>query len=142
MTALRHIVAVSLLLTLCTACKDRKPSKRILSSTILEISDTSLSSASIPDTILLGRVKEGEIILKDVSILNRLNTPLLIKNIETDCGCLLFNFRREPMKPSESATFEMSFNSRGYYGRIEKGAAVIFNDKVEKQHFVVVANVE
>ena len=68
------------------------------------------------DTVSLGRLREGEVVVRRFSLHNTGKTPLVILSVETGCGCTEVEFPRQPLLPGERRPFSFSFDSRGFYG--------------------------
>ena len=52
---------------------------------------------------------------------------LLISNVSTSCGCTVSSFPKQPIKPGESATIDVSFDSKGRHGLQTKTISVFSN---------------
>lgn len=119
---MRSISLITLILSLacCVSCGRRTPIvKHSSSGTPIEVSD-SLIYAGVADTFNLGKVRRGEMIIKEFSIINAGNIPFIVSKADSDCGCMVSEYEKHPIKPKESMPFSVSFDSRGYYGYIIK----------------------
>lgn len=95
----------------------RKPARPSVSEgPVLALSDSLLRAGGACDTVSLGRLREGEVVVRRFSLLNTGKTPLVIMSVETGCGCTEVEFPRQPLLPGERRPFSFSFDSRGFYG--------------------------
>ncbi len=69
-----------------------------------------------PDTVHLGRMKEGEIIKSAFDIQNTTQEPLVIVSIRVDCGCARATFDTAPIMAGENRRVDFTFNSAGRPG--------------------------
>ena len=75
----------------------------------------------------LGSVKEGTIVNVEYTITNAGTEDLYITDVVTSCGCTAPNWLRTPVKPNESTTITLNFNSTGRRGLNTKEARVAGN---------------
>lgn len=75
-------------------------------------------------TINLGRVSEGESILKEITLVNDTDHPIIITNIDAGCGCILFEFSRKPIAAGESGDIKMRFFTVGLTGDVMRVAKI------------------
>jgi Protein of unknown function (DUF1573) len=78
--------------------------------------------------IELGTIYSGAVVRTPITIANTGNEPLRITSVRTSCGCTTVNQPKETLKPGESATFEVQFNSSGFRGHYTKYVYVQTND--------------
>ena len=78
-----------------------------------------------------GDLKAGETVAFSFEIKNTGNTGLLIKKLETDCGCIDVEYPKEKINPDDSAYIEVIFNSAGEVGRVYKTITVFTNAEEE-----------
>ena len=105
------------------ACGHRTPA-RVASGTVLEVSDSILLAAR-RDTFDLGRLREGERVVKEFALKNTDGRPFVVSRAESDCGCILSEYDRRPVLPGEHASLEVAFDSRGYWGYVLKRVEVL-----------------
>jgi hypothetical protein len=67
-------------------------------------------------TIDLGKCIKKQKYISIFSFVNNMNTPIIISNIETSCGCTIAKFEQKPIQPGEKSKIEVEFNAN------EKGA--------------------
>lgn len=76
----------------CFSCRSRGAATH-LPGTVLEVSDSSILSLR-RDTFDLGRLREGERIVKEFSVKNSGNVPFVVSSAESDCGCIVSEYDR------------------------------------------------
>ena len=74
----------------CFSCRSRGAATH-LPGTVLEVSDSSILSLR-RDTFDLGRLREGERIVKEFSVKNSGNVPFVVSSAESDCGCIVSEY--------------------------------------------------
>lgn len=112
-----------------------------LPGTVLEVSDSSILSLR-RDTFDLGRLREGERIVKEFSVKNSGNVPFVVSSAESDCGCIVSEYDRRPVAPGEYAPLGVSFDSRGYRGYLLKRVALTTTLRREPLVFYLEAVIE
>jgi hypothetical protein len=68
----------------------------------------------------LGTVYNGAIVRTPITISNAGTSDLHITSVRTSCGCTTVKQPKEVLKPGESQTFEVEFNSSGFRGHYAK----------------------
>lgn len=84
----------------------------------------------------LGAVYSGTVVRTPIAISNAGTEPLTITNVRTSCGCTTVKQPTEPLKPGESATIEVEFNSAGFRGRAVKYVYLQTNDPSADYHTI------
>ncbi len=74
-----------------------------------------------------GRVIEGEKITYAFKFSNTGKADLLITDVKSTCGCTVPEFTNEAMKPGESGTVKITFDSSNRKGFQNKSITVISN---------------
>jgi hypothetical protein len=89
-----------------------------------------------------GRVKQG-VVLKHIFILsNDSGQDLIIKDVTTSCGCTVSKVKKKALKPKESTDIEVSFNTKGYFGKTRQFVYVATdNIEVPVIRFIVEAEI-
>ncbi len=82
---------------------------------MVEYSD-SLLTAGITDTLHFGRMREGEIAVKSISVRNATSEPLVILRHETTCHCATITYSKQPLMPGGQSDIRIEFDSRGAHG--------------------------
>lgn len=81
-----------------------------------------------------GTINEGEKISHQFSFRNEGKTDLVIRKISTSCGCTIVDKKTETIKPGESSSINITFNSAGKSNRQNKTITVISNDPKNSQY--------
>jgi hypothetical protein len=74
-----------------------------------------------------GVVLQGEKISHDFVFTNVGKSNLIISNAKASCGCTVPRWTREPVKPGESGSIEIIFDSTGRNGKQTKNITVHTN---------------
>lgn len=74
------------------------------------------AQAKDPYTWDFGDVKEGQVLKHDFILKNDSEKTLNIKDVNTSCGCTASDVKKKSLKPQESTSIEVSFDSAGYMG--------------------------
>lgn len=67
---------------------------------------------------------------------------LLIKNIETGCGCTTVSYDKTPIRPGKEGKIEIAFNSAGRYGKQYKEISIFANIPKKQTTLSFTANVK
>lgn len=67
---------------------------------------------------------------------------LLIKNIETGCGCTTVSYDKAPIRPGKEGKIEIAFNSAGRYGKQYKEISIFANIPKKQTTLSFTANVK
>lgn len=78
-----------------------------------------------------GQINEGEKAEHDFILKNESDKALLIRDINTSCGCTASKAEKQKLSPGESTKIKVSFNSRGYSGRA-KQFVYVHTDSLDK----------
>ena len=74
-----------------------------------------------------GFVKQGAIIKIEYEFVNSGVDTLHISNIEVACGCTVADFPHYPIKPGDSGTILITFNTKEKFDRQDRTVDVISN---------------
>lgn len=74
-----------------------------------------------------GRITEGEEVAHTFYFKNTGKHHLLIRNIETGCGCTAASYDKAPVPPGKEGKIEITFNSAGRYGKQYKEIRIFAN---------------
>lgn len=89
------------------------------------------------------RIKEGTSVSKEFKFTNTGKSPLNIRDTRTNCGCTVSSLSSSDIKPGESGTLTVTFDSKGRKGTQQKTVTVFSNDPTAPtQTLVVKAYVE
>ncbi|MGD0336303.1 MAG: DUF1573 domain-containing protein [Candidatus Omnitrophota bacterium] len=89
-----------------------------------------------------GYVKQSQISKHDFILKNDSNKLLVIKSVNTSCGCTASKAKKETLSPGETTDIEVSFNSKGYSGEV-KQYIYVHTDNLDNEtiRFIIKANV-
>lgn len=105
------------------------------------VSNTKLKEG-ISDTLHFGRMRQGEIIRKQLRIQNESDGPMVILRHVTSCGCTTVNYERKPIAAGESTIIDFEFNSRGEAGWQMKLMEFYFAEKDTPLKIYIEAEIE
>ena len=88
-----------------------------------------------------GDIEQGDIVEYTFEFENSGDTPLIISNVQTTCGCTTSFWPREPIAPGESSKIEAKFNSRGKMGRQNKVITILSNAINNPERVSIISNV-
>ncbi len=74
-----------------------------------------------------GKLISGEKVTYSFKFKNTGKSLLVISNVSTSCGCTVSSFPKQPIKPGEGATIDVSFDSEGRHGLQTKSISVFTN---------------
>lgn len=89
-----------------------------------------------------GDITEGETVSHTFFFKNTGEHNLLIRKIETGCGCTTVNHSDKPIKPGKEGKIEIAFNSSGRYGKQYKEISIFANVPQKKITLNFSANVK
>ena len=102
----------------------------------------SILQEGVSDTLHFGRMRQGEIIRKQLRIQNESDGPMVILRHVTSCGCTTVNYDRRPIAAGESIIIDFEFNSRGEVGWQMKLMEFYFAEKDTPLKIYIEAEVE
>ncbi len=73
-----------------------------------------------PNAWDFGKAKQGEVLKHDFLFKNETKNVLNITGVNTSCGCTASQSDKKSLKPGESTTIKVSFNSHGYQGEVKQ----------------------
>ncbi len=103
---------------LMASCKDSKQKTDTKAETTIQFKQTSFN---------FGEIAEGEIVSHTFYFKNTGTQNLVIKNIESGCGCTTVDYDKLPVKPGKEGKIEIAFNSSGRYGKQYKEIRIFAN---------------
>jgi len=74
-----------------------------------------------------GKIKAGERVTYAFRFKNTGKSVLVISNVSTSCGCTVSSYPKQPIKPGEGSTIDISFNSEGKHGFQSKTITIYSN---------------
>lgn len=94
------------------------------------------------DTIHFGRVRAGEVVVREFLLSNPSAAPLLIVGTETSCGCLEMEYSHEPITAGAISVAKMTFYSSGYNYFPPRAFYIITSASHTPKKLVVIADME
>ena len=83
-------------------------------------------------------VVEGAVITHQFAFENTGNAPLVIADVSSGCGCTVpQNWPRSPIAPGSGGTIDVTFNTRGWSGDVDKRVTAATNGEPSVVHFVL-----
>jgi hypothetical protein len=61
-----------------------------------------------------GQVKAGQVLTHNFEFKNETKTVLIVKDVNTSCGCTISDVKKKKLAPGESTEIKVKFNSKGY----------------------------
>jgi hypothetical protein len=80
-----------------------------------------------------GDIKEGDKVSYAFKYKNDGKNDLIIRKVNSTCGCTVVNSTKDIVKPGESAEFQVTFNSTGRSNRQNKTINIVTNDPLSPQ---------
>lgn len=94
------------------------------------------------DRFDFGTITEGEKVSHSFTFRNDGKTDLVIRKVSTSCGCTLVNKKPDVVKPGETSSIDITFNSSGKSNRQNKTITIISNDPKNSQQLLhIVGNI-
>lgn len=135
---LRIVSIITLALSIAISCSSESESKN---SEISSENGTAVISFSKLEHDF-GKVTEGEKVACVFKFTNTGDGDLLINSATTSCGCAVPKFDKKPIKPGNSGTLEVVFDSSNYEGKQTKTVTVRSNASSKVMVLRVIAQVE
>ncbi|MCK4888533.1 MAG: DUF1573 domain-containing protein, partial [Candidatus Aminicenantes bacterium] len=76
-----------------------------------------------------GEITSGKVMDLVYNFENTGDETLIIKNINTSCGCTYTRLEKKEYEPGEKGTIPVKFFSKGFRGKVVKTVTVASNDK-------------
>lgn len=111
---MRYIISLVAVVVLSVSCGSNR-SEVVHVTDVLRV-DTTVLRAGTSDTLRLGRMRQGEKVVKSLRIENGCDDPLVIVRHSTTCGCVVPEYERRPIPPGGSADIVFTFDSQGEFG--------------------------
>ena len=83
-----------------------------------------------------GTITEGEKVSYSFAFRNDGKQDLVIRKISTTCGCTVVDKKADVIKPGESSSIDITFNSAGKSNRQNKSITIICNDPKNSQQIL------
>jgi hypothetical protein len=89
-----------------------------------------------------GEISEGEILVCEFYFRNVGKTNLIIKSIESSCGCTAVKWKKKPLKFGEESKITVEFNSKGRHGKQYKVLTIFANTKRKVKELKITATIK
>jgi hypothetical protein len=89
-----------------------------------------------------GTITQGDKVTHDFKFTNSGEGDLVISKAKGSCGCTVPEYPKEAIKPGESGTIKVSFNSAGKRGETEKTVTLFCNTKDSIEILKIKATIE
>ena len=125
------------------SCKNEQSAKDVVEASVQEVKSLNpneLIDNYVPDDTVnvakmsfdqnrfdFGVIDEGEVVKHTYSFTNTGKVPLVISNARSTCGCTVPVWPKEPVAVGESATIEVSFNTKGKRNKQSKPVTITAN---------------
>lgn len=86
-----------------------------------------------------GNIKEGDIVKHTFKFKNVGDAPLIISNVQPQCGCTTTNYTKTPVPPNGEGEIELQFDSANKAGPQHKTATVMANIEGGQSQLVLTA---
>lgn len=130
-----HILFFILLFSSCTNSDNRETqSKRIQDLSVITTINFNTTSHGF------GELNAGEIVLYTFEFTNTGEADYQIKSIESDCGCVSTSFSSNVVKPGQTGSILVEFDTSGLAGREYKTIEIHGNSN-ELKHLAIFADV-
>lgn len=80
-----------------------------------------------------GKVDQGNVLTHVFSFTNEGDAPLVIKSVRTSCGCTAAVVSEKKIAPGKSGKIEVTLNTRGFEGRLNKYVFLETDDPQQSQ---------
>ncbi len=133
----RMVIVMAVLLAACGGGQQVKTT----GGTVFEISPEILAGRA--DTLIdIGTMRAGEVVKYDARIRNTGSEPLVIKSIDTSCGCTSVEYDKQPIMPGAEGGFSFRFDSSGMWGTQQKLVEIATSAGSRRFQIMVQAEVE
>jgi len=144
----RYIVLLFVFLAPLTSCKQTVDIKNKSESELVQSKENIDDEKAYPkfefvkELHKFGEVSEGEIVVCEFYFRNVGNANLIIKSIESSCGCTVVKWTNKPIKVGEESKITVEFDSKGRNGRQYKVLTIFANTKQKVKELKITATVK
>lgn len=86
-----------------------------------------------------GNIKEGDVVKHTFKFKNVGDAPLVISNVQPQCGCTTTNYTKTPVPPNGEGEIELQFDSANKAGPQHKTATVMANIEGGQSQLILTA---
>jgi len=91
------------------------------------------------DKMDFGKVKQGKVLTHIFKLVNEGDETLTIDRVRTTCGCTAVLVSKKEIPPGKEGELKVTFNTRGYAGKLSKYIYVDSNDPTQKSKQITVS---
>jgi len=88
-----------------------------------------------------GDITQGDKVAYTFEFTNDGDTPLLLSNVQTTCGCTASSWPRDPIAPGTSSKIDVTFNSSGKIGHQNKVITIMSNATNNPERVKIITNI-
>lgn len=88
-----------------------------------------------------GDITQGDKVAYTFKFKNDGDAPLILSNVLTTCGCTASSWPREPIAPGEESKIDVTFNSTGKVGHLNKVITIMSNASNNPERVKIVTNI-
>lgn len=88
-----------------------------------------------------GTIKEGDKVEHVFTFKNTGESDLVITDAKASCGCTVPDYKKEPIKPGETSTMKVTFDSTGKPGLQQKTVTISANTATGSELLTIKTNV-
>ncbi len=81
--------------------------------------------------INFGDAEDNKIVDMEFKFVNAGDDTLIIKNVQSSCGCTVVKPEKNEYKPGEKGVLPVKFNTQGYSGTVTKTITISTNDEAQ-----------
>jgi hypothetical protein len=128
----KTIILLVAVLLLHVSCKESAASK-VKTANVEKAKERDVAAESLPvvsfdkEVFDFGTIDEGDIVETSFEVTNVGKSDLIISKAKASCGCTVPTWPKEAIKPGETATIEVKFNSRGKKNKQSKAITLTTN---------------
>lgn len=133
-------------LVLTVSCKENASSK--VSETTTEVVATASEKEGKEPVMTFeekefdfGTIKEGDKVEHIFTFKNTGASDLVIADAKGSCGCTVPDYKKDPIKPGETSTMKVTFDSAGKPGPQQKTVTIAANTATGSELLTIKANV-
>tara|TARA_R110001583_G_scaffold16041_10_gene65202 strand:+ start:9183 stop:9632 length:450 start_codon:yes stop_codon:yes gene_type:complete len=89
-----------------------------------------------------GEISEGEIVVCEFYFRNVGDANLIIKAIESSCGCTVIKWQKHPIKVGEESKITVEFDSKKRHGKQYKVLSIFANTKRKIKELKITATIK
>jgi len=88
-----------------------------------------------------GDITQGDKVAYTFEFTNDGDTPLVLSNVKTTCGCTASSWPREPIAPGATSKIDVTFNSTGKIGKQNKVITIMSNGTNSPETVKIITNI-